>query len=87
MHNVIIIPNKADTYFSSCLYEILFFDLELAQKFAIIFGIATLTMVVWTQREAIHELAKPEVHAKQSNDLDERVEQLLAQGEALARQH
>ncbi|HIG81404.1 MAG TPA: hypothetical protein EYQ62_07175, partial [Verrucomicrobiales bacterium] len=44
-------------------------------------------MVVWTQREAIHELAKPEVPAKQSNDFDERVEQLLAQGEALARQH
>ena len=60
---------------------------RLQKYIAIIFGIATLTVVVWTQREAIQELAKPEVPAKQSNDFDERVEQLLAQGEALARQH
>jgi hypothetical protein len=59
---------------------------RLQKYIAIIFGIATLTVVVWTQREAIHELAKPEVPAKQSNDLDERVELLLAQEETLARQ-
>ena len=60
---------------------------RLQKYIAIIFGIATLTVVVWTQREAIHELAKPEVPAKQSNYFDERVEQLLGRGEALARQH
>ena len=60
---------------------------RLQKYIAIIFGIATLTMVVWTQREAIQELAKPETPIKQSNDWDERVEQLLARGGALAQQH
>ena len=60
---------------------------RLQKYIAIIFGIATLTMVVWTQREAIQELTKPETPIKQSNDWDERVEQLLARGGALAQQH
>jgi hypothetical protein len=59
---------------------------RLQKYIAIFFGISTLTIVVWTQREAIQELANPEAPAKQSNDLDERAEQLLAQEETLARQ-
>jgi hypothetical protein len=59
---------------------------RLQKYIAIFFGISTLTIVVWTQREAIQELANPEALAKQSNDLDERAEQLLAQEETLARQ-
>ena len=44
-------------------------------------------MVVWTQHEAIQDLAESEETENQSAGLDKRVEQLLALGETLARQH
>ncbi|MBC8326619.1 MAG: VCBS repeat-containing protein [Verrucomicrobia subdivision 3 bacterium] len=60
---------------------------RLQKYIVIIFGIATVTMVLWTQREAIHDLTEPEVPEKQPANLDERVEQLLARGEVLTQQH
>ena len=60
---------------------------RLQKYIVIIFGIATLAIVVWTQRVSIQELAEPEPPANQPDELNESIEQILAQGEALARQH
>jgi hypothetical protein len=57
------------------------------QKFIVlIFASITFAVVLWTQRDAIQELAKPETPAGQPAELDGPTKERLAHGETLAQQ-
>ena len=60
---------------------------RLQKSIVLIFGLATVAWVVWTQREAIRDLAEPEVPVGQTSRPDKPTPEQLARGETLARQH